>query len=321
MLRYVLRRLLQMVPVLLWMTMITFMVMQLAPGDYFTNLQLNPQISRETLDRIRHTLGLDQPWYIQYVQWLWSIVRLDFGFSFAWQVPVAWLLGSRMVNTLLLSLTSMTAAWMLAIPLGIYAATRQYRPGDHLLTVLALIGISVPGFFAALLLLYVAFYTGWLPIGGMTSPNFDLLSPLGRVLDVTHHLVLPTIVLGVLSVAGLMRQLRGNMLDVLRQDYVRMARAKGLAERAVIYKHALRNALNPLVTIFGYELGGLLSGAALVEGVIGWPGLGQLTLEAVLKKDLYLIMGSVLMGGFMLQMGNLAGDIMLAYLDPRIRYE
>ncbi|HYM91229.1 MAG TPA: ABC transporter permease, partial [bacterium] len=311
-------------PLLIGITFVSWAAIQLAPGsgDYFQSLVLQyPQISPQTIAALRARFGMDQPPWIQYLRWLWSIVHLDFGLSFAYQVPVTWLIGSRALNTLLLSMTSMAAAWAIAIPLGIYSAVHQYSVMDGVANVSAFIAISVPSFFSALLLLYAAFWTHLLPLQGLTSVNYDSLSWGRKVLDVGWHLILPTVALGVFSVGGLMRYMRNNLLDILRADYLKTARAKGLAERRVIFRHAVRNAINPLVTLFGFELGGLLSGAAFVENVLGYPGLGRLILEAVLKKDVFVVMGSLLLGSVLLILGNLTADILLAYVDPRIRYD
>ncbi|TMJ14796.1 MAG: ABC transporter permease [Bacillati bacterium ANGP1] len=324
MIRYIARRLILLGPLLVGITFVSWAAIQLAPGsgDYFQSLVLQyPQISPQTIAALRARFGMDQPPWIQYLRWLWSIVHLDFGLSFAYQVPVTWLIGSRALNTLLLSITSMVAAWALAIPLGIYSAVHQYSVADGALNVSAFVAISVPSFFSALLLLYAAFWTHLLPLQGLTSVTYDVLPWWGKVLDVGWHLILPTIALGVFSVGGLMRYMRNNLLDVLRADYLKTARAKGLTERRVILRHAVRNAINPLVTLFGFELGGLLSGAAFVENVLGYPGLGRLILEAVLKKDVFVVMGSLLLGSVLLILGNLAADILLALADPRIRYD
>jgi peptide/nickel transport system permease protein len=318
---YILRRLLLLVPMLLGITAVSFAAIQLAPGDFLDEMRLNPVISGETVERMKRDFGLDQPPHVQYLRWLWNVVRGDFGYSFAYQVPVAWLLGSRWLNTVILNLAAFAVSWTVAIPLGIHAAVRQYSWSDHVLTFASLLGISTPTFFTGLLGLYVAFRTGWVPIGGMTSLGYEDLSPAGKVLDVAHHLILPTLILGFGGVAGLMRQMRGNLLEVLRQEYVKTARAKGLGERTVLYKHAVRNAINPLITIFGFQLGGLLSGSAILENVIGWPGIGQLIVEAIFKKDLYVVMASLVVGSVTLVLGNLVADVLLAAVDPRIRYD
>lgn len=321
MIRHIARRIFQLIPMLLGITVLSFVIIQLSPGDFLAEIRLNPVVSAETVDRMRTNFGLDQPLYVQYLRWLGNIVRGDFGYSFAYQVPVLWLVRSRLFNTLLLNIVSLVVAWAIAIPIGIHAATHQYRWSDNVLSLLSYVGISTPTFFSGLLLLSVAFKTGWLPIGGMTSLDYDLFPWYGKVLDVARHLVIPVIVLGVLAVAGLTRQMRANLLEVLRHDYVKTARAKGLPERVVVNKHAVRNAINPLITIFGFELGGLLSGSAILEVVVGWPGLGQLILDAVTRKDLYVVMGSLVIGGVTLVLGNLAADVLLAYSDPRIRYD
>ena len=310
-----------MIPLLLGITILSFLIIQLSPGDFLAEIRLNPVVSQETVDQMRANFGLDRPLHIQYLRWLANIVRGDFGYSFAYQVPVLWLIKSRLLNTLLLNVVALLIAWLIAIPVGIHAATHQYSPTDNLLSLGAYIGISTPTFFSGLLLLFAAFKTGWLPIGGMTSLDYELLPWYGRTLDVARHLVIPATVLALLAVAGLMRQMRGNLLEVLRQDYVKTARAKGLAGRVVIYKHAVRNAINPLITIFGLELGGLLSGSAILENVVGWPGLGQLILDSVVRKDLYVVMGSLVLGGVTLVVGNLIADLLLAVSDPRIRYD
>lgn len=324
MIRYIARRLILLGPLLIGITFVSWAAIQLAPGsgNYFQALVLQyPQISPQTIAGLRARFGMDQPPLIQYLHWLWRILHLDLGYSFAYQVPVTWLIGTRTLNTLLLSLTSLVAAWALAIPLGIYSAVRQYSVLDGVLSAGAFVAISVPSFFSALLLLYAAYWTHVLPLQGLTSVDFDFLPWWAQVLDVARHLILPTIALGVFSVGGLMRYMRTNLLDVLRADYVKTARAKGLQERVVIFKHAVRNAINPLVTLFGFELGGLLSGAAFVENVLGYPGLGRLILEAVLKKDVFVVMGSLLLGSVLLILGNLTADILLALVDPRIRYD
>jgi peptide/nickel transport system permease protein len=216
---------------------------------------------------------------------------------------------------------SLLLTWLIAIPLGIIAAVKRNRFADRFISFLSFIGLSIPSFFFALLLLYLASAFGVLPLGGMRSANFDSLNLLQRIFDIAKHLIIPTVVIATSAFAGLQRLMRGNLLEVLRQQYILTARAKGLPENRVIYHHALRNAINPLVTIFGYQLSGLLSGAALTEIICNWPGLGSLLLSAVRAQDVYLVMGSMLMGGILLLAGNLIADILLAYIDPRIRYE
>lgn len=319
--RFIVRRFLNLIPLLLGISLLSFVAIQLSPGDFLAEVRENPVVSQQTVDEMRHNFGLDQPLYIQYGKWLWRIVHLDFGYSFAFQVPVMWLIGSRLANTLILNIAALAIAWLVAIPIGIRAATRQYSTTDNALSLVSYLGISTPTFFSGLVLLFLAFKTRWLPIGGMTSLDFEVLPWYEQALDIARHLVIPAGVLGFLAAAGLMRQMRGNLLEVLRHDYVRTARAKGVPERPVIYRHAVRNAINPLITIFGFEIGNLLSGAAILETVVNWPGLGRLILESLTRKDLYVVMGSLVIGGTTLVLGNLIADVLLALADPRIRYD
>ncbi len=319
MLRFILRRLLQIIPLLLGITFISFLVMKMAPGDYLSQMRANPQISPATIDQLRHDYGLDKPAMVQYFYWLANALQGKFGYSFSYKQPVFHLIGFYVGNTLLLALTSLFFSWLIAIPLGIYAATHKNGLIDRLVSVIAFSGISLPGFFVALLAALFAQKTGLLPIGGMESINYDSLSPLQRVADVGRHLILPTFVLGIQELATVMRQMRGNLLDVLHENYMLAARARGLKERVVIFRHGVRNAINPLITLFGYDLSGLLAGAVTVEIVLSWPGLGRLIYGAVLSQDLYLAMGSFVMGAVLLIVGNLIADVLLAFTDPRIR--
>lgn len=321
MLRYVVRRFLHMVPLVIGISLISFFIIQLAPGDFLTQQALNPQVSAERIAQERARFGLDKPIYLQYLIWLKNILHLDFGYSFAYRLPVFTLIKSRLYNTFILSLSAMIFTWVLSIPLGILSAVKQYSWLDKLISVFAFLGLAIPNFFFALLLLYMAMKTGWFPVGGMYSINYESLSLGGKIWDRIYYLILPTIVLGTAGMAGLVRQMRGNLLDYLKADFIITARAKGLSERVVILKHAVRNAVNPLITLFGFALPGLLSGAALTEIVMSWPGLGRLMLEAVLKMDLYLVMGSLIMGAVLLILGNLVADLLLVWVDPRIRYD
>ncbi|MBE9189921.1 ABC transporter permease [Gloeocapsopsis crepidinum LEGE 06123] len=320
---YVVKRLLQALLTLLLASALSFFIIQLAPGDYLDTLRQNPQISPERIEELRQQFGLDRSWFEQYGRWLWRIVtRGDFGTSFVYQRSVASLLWERIGATLLLALASLILTWAIAIPLGIIAAVKQNHWVDRLLQVISYTGQGFPSFITALLLLILAQNTSPLfPVGGMTSINHADLSPLGKILDIGWHMILPTIALSITSFAGLQRITRGELLDVLRQDYIQTARAKGLPENRVIYVHALRNAVNPLITILGFELASLLSGAFIAEFFFNWPGLGRLILQAVLAQDLYLVMASLTMGAVMLIVGNLMADLLLKAVDPRIRLE
>lgn len=311
-----------MIPLLLGVSMLSFLVIELAPGDFLSQLYSNDSIPPETIASMEKRFGLDKPWPQRYLMWLSNIVlRLDFGESFSYRQPVFEVIVPRLGNTLLLAVAAAVIAWGLAIPLGILSAVKQYSWWDKISSFVAFIGLSIPEVFFALLLLLFAANTGWFPIGGMRDLDWDYYSPAGKVLDVLHHLALPALVLGTIPLAARMRQMRANLLDVLRLDYVTTARAKGLPERTVIWKHAVRNAINPLITLLGFTIATLLSGSFVVEIVMGWPGLGSLTLEALRRQDLYLVMGSVIIASSMLVVGNLIADLLLAAVDPRIRYD
>lgn len=315
---YILKRILQTIPLLIIVSLISFFIIRLSPVDPLAELKLNPSISKETLQKETQRLGLDKPIYVQYWRWAKAFVQGDLGVTSSGE-KVSAKLAERIPNTLLLTALVILLTWLVGVPLGIAAALRWRTPFDRMLTVLTSIGMAIPSFFFAILLLIFAVKTGWFPAGGLTSYNFDEMSLLGKIWDITHHLVLPTTVLFTISLAGLQRQMRANLLDVLESDYVKFARAKGLSEFKVVYKHALRNAINPMITLLGFEFASLLSGAALTEYVFQYPGLGRLILEAVLKSDINLVMASLMMGAIMLILGNLIADILLIITDPRIR--
>ncbi len=320
MLRFVARRLLQMVPLLVGITFLSFVVVDLAPGDFFSTLRLNPSISPDLIRQMEVEFGYGQPLVVRYGRWVWRVLHLDLGMSIAYRVAVVDLIASRALNTVILAAASMVFSWALAIPIGTIVALRRGSVTDRALSFLSFLGMSVPSFFLAFLLMYLALETGWFPVGGTTSVDYPLLDPLDKVADRAAHLVLPVIVLGTSGMASLMRLMRSNVLEIQHADYVRTARAKGLPEWRVVGKHILRNALNPFVTLAGYELGTLLGGAALVEAVMNLQGLGTLMLDAVRSLDIYLVMGSVLMSAVLLLLGNLVADVALTIVDPRIEF-
>ncbi len=320
---YIVKRLLQALLTLFLASALSFTIIQLAPGDYLDTLRNNPQISPERLAELQQQFGLDQPAIIQYWRWLVRVVtRFDFGESFVYFRPVTSLLKERISATLLLAVSSIIITWAIALPLGIISAVKQNTLVDRVLRVLSYLGQGFPSFITALVLLFFAQLTSPLfPIGGMTSINHSEFSPLGKILDIGWHMILPTIALSITSFAGLQRLTRGQLLDVLRQDYIQTARAKGLPENKVLYVHALRNAINPLITLIGFEFASLLSGSFIAEFFFNWPGLGRLILQAVQAQDLYLIMASLMMGATMLIIGNLLADLLLKSVDPRIKLE
>ncbi len=320
MVAYLARRLLHMIPLLLGITFLAFLVIDLAPGDFFGTLRMNPSISPQLIDELERQFGYGDPLLLRYAKWLWRVLHLDLGISVAYRVPVIDLIGARALNTVILASASLLFAWTLAVPIGILVALRPNTVADRVLSFLAFFGMSMPNFFLAFLLMYVALRTGWFPIGGSFSVYYEALPLSERLIDRVYHLWLPVVVLGAGGMASLMRLMRANVLEIERADYVRTARAKGLPERLVVGKHVLRNALNPFVTLAGYELGSLLGGAALVEAVMNLQGLGTLMLDAVRSLDVYLVMGSVLIGSVLLLLGNLLADVALTLVDPRIDF-
>jgi peptide/nickel transport system permease protein len=318
---FVAKRFLVFIPMLLGISLITFALMQATPGDFLAAKRIDPTVSEETIAHFEQLYQLDKPVFQQFIRWVFNLLRFEFGYSFHYNVPVIKIIGGRLFNTFILSLTSFLITWCIALPLGIWAAVNRNRWIDQCIQFFSYVCLSVPSFFLAMIFLYWASQTSFLPLGGMYSPYFEEFSFFGKALDLFKHLLIPSIALSIGSIAGLQRIMRGNMLEILGQQYILSARAKGLPENKVIYHHALRNAINPLITFLGYEFSSLLSGAALIEIICSWPGLGSLMLTAVLSKDIYLVMASMLMGAMMFLVGNLLADIALAKVDPRIRYD
>ncbi|NES84719.1 MAG: ABC transporter permease [Moorea sp. SIO2B7] len=320
---YILKRLLQAILTLFLASALSFAIIQFAPGDYLDTLRQNPKISPERIEELQQQFGLDKPALVQYYLWLKQVItRFDFGTSFFYSRSVSSLLLERIPATLLLAISSIILTWAIAIPLGIISAVKQNALVDKILRVISYLGQGFPSFITALVLLIIAQNLSPIfPVGGMTSINHADLSTLGKILDIGWHMILPTIALSITSFAGLQRLTRGQLLDVLRQDYIQTARAKGLPENKVLYVHALRNAINPLITLLGFEFSSLLSGSFIAEYFFNWPGLGRLILQAVQAQDIYLVMASLMMGATMLIIGNLLADLLLKVADPRIRLE
>ncbi|MGQ9630220.1 MAG: ABC transporter permease [bacterium] len=322
-LQYIARRLINMVPIVVAVIFLTFVFLKLAPGDFFSTMVLDPRIPETTVERLRREFGLDQPVHVQFLKWFWNALHLNFGYSFKYNgMPVFSLIRERMFNTLVLSLSSMFIAWALAIPIGIYSAVKQYSIGDKLATIFAFWGMSIPNYILAFIVMYYSQLFGLteiLPIGGVVGQNYDRLSMWGKLFDRIRHLIVPAFVLGTGGMAGLMRVMRGNLLEMLHAQFIMTARAKGLQEKIVILRHAVRNAINPIITGLGFAISAVLSGSVLVETVTSWPGMGRLTVEALLSQDYFLTIGSVLMATVLLIIGNLIADILLAVSDPRIQ--
>lgn len=322
---YVLKRLLQAVPLLLGVATVTFFIVHLAPGDpmdMFLDQKYRRNIDPEVLELIRQKYGLDQPIHMQYVKWIGNLAQGDLGESFRYRRPVAALIAERIPYTLQLTILAMLFDAMVGIALGIYSAVKQYSLLDKTVTVGSLIIYSVPGFWLALMLVMVfAVNLDWLPTSQTRSLDYELFSWSEKLLDRLWHLVLPVFVLGVGSAAGTARYMRSRLLEVLSEEYILAARARGLRERAVILKHALRNAMIPIITIFGMSLPFLLGGAVLIERVFAWPGMGSLAVEAVGGRDYPVILATTMMGAVLVILGNLLADITYALVDPRVSYD
>lgn len=321
MIAFIFRRLLTLIPLLLGITMLVFILMSLAPGDFLTPVKAQRDVPVELIQAIEAEFGLDQPWYVQYYKWLGNVVQGNLGHSWAYKLPVADLIGQRLWATFLLSLCAFVFSWSIAIPLGVLAAVYKDSIFDRISAGLAYAALSIPEFFLALLLVFFAAQTGWFPLGGATSIDYEFLSFGGKVADRIHHLILPTFALGIGSIASIMRIMRANFLDTIRSEFVTTARAKGVKESVIMFKHVLRNAINPLISAFGFAFSGLLSGALMVEIVLQYPGLGQLMYQSILREDQFVVLASVMLGCSMLVFGNLLADVLLAWSDPRIRLE
>ena len=313
------KRFFQFIPLIIGMTFISFLIIQMAPGDYFTQLKMNPEISPETIENMRKAFGLDKPVIIQYFYWLKNIFTFNLGESFSYHVPVSYLIKIRLKNTLSLSIFSIFLTWIIAIPLGVYGGIKNKSLIEKLLSFLAYIGISVPSFFIAMLFIFFISKTAILPLGGARSIFYENATAIEKFIDYVKHLLVPGIILTLSGIGSLYRLMKNNFLEALNSPYIFTAYSKGIPTYKIYFKHTLRNAINPMITIFGYELSGILSGAGLVEIITGWPGMGRLILEGVLSYDLYLVMASLLIGGILLIFGNLFSDILLALVDPRVR--
>jgi peptide/nickel transport system permease protein len=317
------RRLLAAIPLLLAVTFLTKALLVISPGNYLDTLRATPGIPRDYILHLEQLYHLDSHnIFERYWYWLLPALRGNLGFSYSKSAEVATLIGERVLNTLLLTGSAMFFSWLLAIPLGALGAVYRNRWPDRLVGAFSFFGLSIPSVFFSLLMVLLAAKTGLFPVGGIHNQvMWDVMTPGERFADTLWHLVLPATVLGTIGLAQYMRQLRGEMIDVLSQDYIRTARAKGLSRWRVVTRHALRNALNPLVTLFGFSLAFLLAGALLTEYVFAWPGLGTLIYEALRDKDEPVVMAATVMLVLMLVAGNVVADLLLAVLDPRIRVE
>lgn len=329
---YIIRRFLNLIPTFLGATILAFTITQLVPGDFLTQVRFNPDVRPETVDRLEKEFGLDKPWPVQYFLWMGNLLQGNLGMSFDSNQPVINLIRRPIMNSMILVVLAIIMLWLMAIPLGVYSAVKQYSVGDQVVGAVSYFGLAIPNFFFMLILILGLFtlrsftrdtfgYNELLfPVAKMTSSNYEELSSFKQVLDILWHALLPAFVLATAGIAGFTRILRGQMLEFLSSDFIRTARAKGLGQNTVTYKHALRNALIPFVAGIGGLLPGLIGGAGLVEVVYGWPGITPILLSAIGKQDIYVALSLLVVSTFLLMIGNLISDLLLAIADPRIRY-
>jgi peptide/nickel transport system permease protein len=323
--RYILKRLLYAIPLLWGIATVTFFMMRLAPGDpldMYLEPQRQRQVDPEVIELLRQKYGLDQPIHVQYVRWLGNVLHGDFGESFRHRRPVSHLLAETIPYTLQLTVLAVLFDALIGITFGIISAVKQYSLLDKVVTLGSLIIYAVPGFWLALMLVLVfSVHLGWFPTSQTRSMDYEFLSAWGKIGDRLWHLVLPVFVLGIASAAGTARYMRNRLLEVLSEDYVIAARARGFTERFVILKHALRNALIPIITIYGLSLPFLLGGATIIETIFAWPGMGRLAVGGVGGRDYPLIMATMLIAATLTVMGNLLADVTYAWVDPRVSYD
>ena len=327
MVTYIVRRLFGMIPTLFVVSVLTFIIIQLPPGDFLTTLSIQASATGSSMDEgamevLRKQYGLDQPMYVQYLSWIAGFPRGDFGYSIEWKTPVSELIGSRLAFTLMYSLLALVFTWIVAIPIGIYSATHQYSTGDVVLTFIGFLGLSIPAFMLGLIYLFVAAFGFNASVGGLMTPGLeDQPWNSTKVLDVMNHLLWPTIIVGASGTAQLIRIMRGNLLEILGQQYITTARAKGLTENIVVNKYAVRVAINPLISVMGMELPNLINNATLLGIVLSLPTIGPMFLNALKNQDIYLAGTILIMLAILLMIGNLLADLTLTWVDPRIRYE
>jgi len=321
MMRYLLRRLGHAIFLLIGVSILAFLFTTLAPGNYFDEMRLNPRIAPETVAALRAQYQLDRPLPLRYASWVNSVLHGEMGFSFAYNSPVAPLLLSRARNTLLLTVTATLLAWAIALPLGVWSADRLGRLPDAILSWGTAVLLVIPDLALALGLLVLAVRTGWFPTGGMTSVDFETLSPVNKFRDLALHMTLPVAALVLSALPPLIRHVRAAVADVLDAPFLLAAQGHGIPKHRLLYRYALPAAANPLIALFGFSIGALLSGSLLIEVVMSWPGIGPLLLEAILARDFYVVIGGVVFSTLFLVSGNFLADTLLYWTDPRIRTE
>lgn len=312
---YIIRRVVMMIPILIGISILSFAIMYAAPGKP-TVLNLDPDISVEDRERQMERLGLNDPPHIQYINWMGNVLRGDLGHSFTRKQPVTKLIMDRLPNTIILMVVSTFLAVIISIPFGVLSATKQYTKLDYSVTFASFLGLATPNFWLGLMLIMLfSVQLGWTPVGGVGTLGADF-----NLLDRIHHIILPAFVLATADMAGLTRYTRSSMLEVINQDYIRTARAKGFRERTVVYKHGLRNGLIPIITIFGLMLPTFIGGSVVVETLFSWPGIGKLFIDATFERDYPVIMAITMFAAVLTVIGNLVADILYAIMDPRIEY-
>ncbi len=327
MLRFLIKRLVSLIITLFAVSVVAFAIIQLPPGDFLTSYIANlagdgQATSQAVVDKLRENYGLDQSVFVQYGLWMGNILfRGDFGQSFEWNRPVEEVVASRMTMTIVLALVTLMVTWMIALPIGVYTAVKQYSTGDYIATIIGFIGVAVPDFLISLVLLYVAFKYFNQSVGGLFSQDYENAPwSWDKLLDLLSHLWIPVIIIGLSGTASLIRVMRANLLDELRKPYVITARARGLPEWKVIMKYPVRVALNPFISTVGWVLPGLVSGSIIVAVVLSLPTAGPLLLKSLLTQDMYLAGAFILLLSVLTMVGTLASDVLLALVDPRIRY-
>lgn len=318
---YIFRRMLRAILLLVAVSALCFLFTEMAPGSFFDEMRLNPQISPETISALRTSYGLDQPLVVRYARWVKAALHADLGYSIAYNTPVAPLLWSRAKNTLLLTISALALTWLISVPLGVWAADRRGGLVDKAVALASSFIIAVPELVIAVALLALVVRWRILPVGGMMSADSDAFSTLAKLRDLARHLALPVLILVLCETAIIVRQVRASVLEVLGATYVQAARGLGVSQGRLLFRHVLPVAANPAISLLGFSLAGLLSGSLIVEVVCGWPGLGPLILEATLSRDLYLVIGGIMFSALFMVGGNLVADLMLLAVDPRIRKE
>jgi peptide/nickel transport system permease protein len=327
MLSYIIYRLFQLVPLLLLISVLTFAIIELPPGDYLSMYiirleQSGTRISEEEVARLTREYGLDKPLYLRYLWWFWKIVsKGDLGRSFAYGKPVSEVIGDRIMLTMVISVASLLFVWATAIPIGIYAATHQYTAFDYIFTFFGFIGMAIPGFLLALVLMYLAITRLGMAVTGLFSPQYaEAPWSWAKVVDMLKRVWLPVIIIGINGTAGLIRVMRGTLLDELRKPYVTTARAKGVAERKLLFKYPVRIAINPMISTIGWLLPSLVSGAGITAIVLNLPTTGPILVQSLMQQDMYLAGSFIMILSTLTVIGTVLSDILLAVVDPRIRY-